>query len=138
MQVLCTRFVRIALLSCAAVSLTGCGTGEEKYIPSENTARDALDAALNAWKSGQAHGTVQSFAVPIDTFDARWREGGKLESFEILREEKNDGPRKFIVSMKLAADKSAAEFTYLVVGNSPLMVFRQEDYNKTIGAGDGM
>ena len=57
MQDLCRPITRIVVLSCAAISLAGCGTGEEKYIPSENTAREAVDAALTAWKSGQAHGT---------------------------------------------------------------------------------
>ncbi len=137
MQVQCRPVVHIVLLSCAAVSLAGCRTGEEKYIPSENTAREAVDAALTAWESGQAHGTVTSFAVPIDTFDARWQAGKKLETFEVVREEQSEGHRKFIVNMKLTDDKAAEEVTYLVVGNDPLLVFRQQDYDKASGMGGG-
>lgn len=129
--------VRIIFLSCATVWIPGCGSGEEKYIPSESTAREALDAALTAWKSGQAHGTVKSFAVPIDTFDARWQAGGKLETFEVVREEAFEGPRKFVVNMKLVDDKSAEEVVYLIVGNDPLLVFRQQDYDKASGMGNG-
>lgn len=137
MQDLFRPVIRIVLLSCAAVSVAGCGTGEEKYIPSESTAREAVDAALTAWKSDQAHGTVKTFAVPIDTFDARWQAGKKLETFEFVREEQSDGHRKFIVKMKLIDDKVAEEVTYLVVGNAPLLVFRQQDYDKASGMGGG-
>ena len=137
MQDLCRPITRIVVLSCAAISLAGCGTGEEKYIPSENTAREAVDAALTAWKSGQAHGTVNSFAVPIDVYDARWQAGKKLETFEFVREEQSEGHRKFIVNMQLTGDKAAEEVTYLVVGNDPLLVFRQQDYDKASGMGGG-
>ena len=53
MQDLFKPVVHIVLLSCAVISLAGCGTGEEKYIPTETTAREAVNAALTAWKSDQ-------------------------------------------------------------------------------------
>ncbi len=137
MQDLFKPVVHIVLLSCAVISLAGCGTGEEKYIPTETTAREAVNAALTAWKSDQAHGTVKTFAVPIDTFDARWQAGKKLETFEFVREEQSDGHRKFVVNMKLTDDKAAEEVIYLVVGNDPLLVFRQQDYDKASGMGGG-
>ncbi|MEK6258300.1 MAG: hypothetical protein AABP62_06730 [Planctomycetota bacterium] len=120
-----------------AILAIGCGETDRKYIPSESTARGALEAALNAWKSGAAHGTVKGFQVPIDTFDARWQAGKKLDEFEVLREEPSDGPKTFVVKMKLADEPNHSEITYLVVGKDPLLVFRREDYNKASGMGDG-
>ena len=129
------------LLSVAFLTLTllvlGCGASDRKYIPSQSTARGALEAALKAWKSGAAHGTVKSFQVPVETFDARWQAGKKLEQFEILREEPSEGPKTFVVKMKLADDKEEQEVTYLVLGKDPLLVFRKEDYNKASGVGGG-
>ncbi len=136
MQTAFRRFVSAMSITMALLAL-GCGTSDRTYIPSQNTARGALEAALNAWKSGAAHGTVKGFQVPIDTFDARWQAGKKLEQFEILREEPSDGPKTFVVKMKLADDKEEQEVTYLVLGKDPLLVFRREDYNKASGTGGG-
>ena len=136
MQTTFPRLIRAASLMLALLA-SGCGTSDRKYIPSPSTARGALEAALNAWKSGAAHGTVKGFQVPVDTFDARWQAGKQLESFEVLREEPSDGPKTFVVKMKLADDKEQQEVTYLVVGKNPLLVFRREDYNKASGTGGG-
>ncbi len=136
MQTAFRRFVSAMSITMALLAI-GCGTSDRTYIPSQNTARGALEAALNAWKSGAAHGTVKSFQVPIDTFDARWQAGKKLEQFEVLREEPSDGPKTFVVKMKLTDDKEEQEVTYLVVGKDPLLVFRKEDYNKASGMGGG-
>jgi hypothetical protein len=115
----------------------GCsGAPEKKYIPAANDARGALDAALEHWKSGTKHGRVDSFDVPIDVFDARWQNGKKLESYEILEEETSDGPKIFVVKMKLDEDKEEKEIKYYVVGKSPLLVFREEDYKKASGTGE--
>jgi hypothetical protein len=115
----------------------GCGESDRKYIPSQSIARGALEAALSAWKSGEAHGTVKSYQVPVETFDARWQAGKKLKEFEILREEPSDGPKTFVVRMTSSEDKEPQEVTYLVVGKDPLLVFRKEDYNKASGLGGG-
>ena len=130
------RLIRVASLTLFMLVL-GCGASDRKYIPSQSTARGALEAALKAWKSGAAHGTVKSFQVPVETFDARWQAGKKLEQFEILREEPSEGPKTFVVKMKLADDKEEQEVTYLVLGKDPLLVFRKEDYNKASGVGGG-
>ena len=124
-------FVMLALLA------VGCGEPDRKYIPSPTTARGALEAALNAWKSGADFGTVKGFQVPVDTFDARWQAGKKLESFEVVREEPSEGPKTYLVKMKLSDEDEASEITYLVLGKSPLLVFRKEDYNKASGVGGG-
>lgn len=125
------------LFSFMLVMAIGCGdSGEARYIPSETTAREALNVALKAWQDGQALGTITSYQTPIDTFDARWQAGKKLETFEIVREEMLEEKKTFIVKMKLA-DEEEQEVTYLVLGNDPLMVFRKQDYDKASGMGGG-
>ena len=124
-------------LLCLAVALcfmTGCGTSVKKYTPSADSAREALDAALEKWKSGATHATVDDYRVPIDVFDARWQNGKKLESYEILGEETSEGPAKvFTVKMKLDEDKEEKEVKYYIVGIDPLNIFREQDYNKAGG-----
>ncbi|MEI8021661.1 MAG: hypothetical protein WCH39_25855 [Schlesneria sp.] len=116
--------------------LTGCGgPPEKKYIPQADLARGALKAALEHWKSGAKHGPVGDFKVPVDVFDARWQNGKKLESYEILSEVPSDGPKIFLVKMKLDEDKAENEIKYFVVGKDPLLVFREQDYNKASGTG---
>ena len=119
-------------------SAAGCGgSGEARYIPSEETGKDALTAALQAWQDGQPHGVVKSGEVPIDTYDARWQAGAKLERFEVVRSEMLDSHKAFIVKMKLVDEPEEQEDTYLVIGKDPLMVFRKQDYNKASGVGGG-
>ena len=114
----------------------GCsGAPEKKYIPNADMARGAIEAALEHWKSGAKHGPVDDFDVPVDVFDARWQNGKKLESYEILGEVPSDGPKIFLVKMKLDEDNEEKEIKYLVVGKHPLLVFREQDYNKASGTG---
>lgn len=128
---------RSALIAAFAVCFViGCGgSSTQKYIPSTNLAKSALEKALGEWKSGKAHGTVTGLNVPIDVFDARWQAKKKLESYEVLREEKSDGPKIYVVKMKTDEDKEEKEVTYYVVGKSPLLIFREQDYKKATGTG---
>jgi len=125
------------LLSILAIVASGCGDSEAKYIPSEETAKQALNVSLTAWRDGQPHGTITSWNIPIDVYDARWQAGTKLETFDVVREEMLEDRKVFIVKMKVAGGKEEQEVTYLVIGNNPLMVFRKQDYDKASGLGGG-
>ena len=134
------RFLPILTVCVSATlmfSVSGCGSGDEKYRPSEARAKEALNAALKAWQDGQAHGTVSTYSVPIDPYDARWQAGETLEKFEVVRNEKVNDHNAFIVRMKLTDEKEEQEVTYIVIGNDPLMVFRKQDYDKVSGVGGG-
>lgn len=128
------QYVRLSLVFVLWTAI-GCGSPEQKYIPKSDFSRRALEAALTQWKSGQSHGPIKNFDVKIDVFDARWQNKKKLESYEILREEKSNGPKTFVVKMKLDEDKEEKEVTYLIVGKDPLLVFRKQDYDKASGTG---
>lgn len=114
----------------------GCsGPPEKRYIPSADAAQEALTAALEHWKTGAKHGTVETYEIPIEVFDSRWQNGKKLQSYEILKEEQSEGPKIFIVKMKLDEDPEEKEVQYRILGKSPLLIFREQDYQKASGTG---
>ena len=123
------------LVSLLCLSISCNSAPEKKYIPAADLAHSALSEALEQWKSGAKHGTIDSFSVPIEVFDARWQNGKKLESFEILSEVESNGPKIFIVKMKLDDDTEEKEQKYLVLGKNPLLIFREQDYQKASGTG---
>jgi hypothetical protein len=122
-------------LLCAAGCLTGCGNGgaTQRYVPETATARGAVEAALTAWKNGEPHQTIKTFETPIDVFDARWRGGKKLESFEIVGEGPADPHPTYRVKLRFTGTGKDEEDTFLVVGIDPILVFRSEDYHRDAG-----
>ena len=126
-------FTSIAIAICFAI---GCGgSPEKKYIPSADQAQTALETALEFWKSGKSYSPVDGFDVPIDFLDVRWQNGKKLESYEILGEEKSEGPKVFTVKMKLDSDPEPKDVKYYIFGKDPLHVFGEKDYAKATGTG---
>lgn len=123
--------IMVGLFVCGA----GCGASQDhgKFIPKEADARAALQAALDSWQQGQKPGTITVGSTTIEVVDAKWRAGQKLARYEIVTEEPGDGPRWF--SVKLSLQKPVAELVvrYVVVGNAPLWVYREEDYKKMTG-----
>ncbi|MFN5796443.1 MAG: hypothetical protein ACK5AN_02845 [Planctomyces sp.] len=110
----------------------GCGSGAGQYLPPEEAARVALESALTSWKSGAKLATITTGPVPVDTFDARWRDGKVLESFEILGYESVEDRPTFRVRVGLRGE-GVVEDTFVIVGNNPLLVFRKQDFDKAGG-----
>ncbi len=117
-----------------AAGLCGCTSrqGHERYLPSEDKARQALQAALEAWKSGKPPGRVETGAPPaVQAVDSRWQSGQKLAAYEILKEEPGDGPKVFAVKLTLQKPAGSTQVVrYVVVGADPLWVYREDDYKK--------
>ncbi len=121
-------------LSVLLASTAGCGRGYQKYVPSSDTAREALDTALTAWKQGQKLQRIETFSPPIEVLDSRWLKGQALRDYQILGEVHQasvaqDGPRCFTVQMDLDGPEKKHKVRYYVVGIEPLWIFRQEDYD---------
>jgi hypothetical protein len=123
-------FLVLSLVVCA-----GCwARGNDKYIPSEDKARQALEATLNAWRDGKKPGAIDGAPVAVQAVDTKWLAGQQLASYEIVGEEANEGPRAF--SVKLTMKKPAGKrltVRYLVVGKEPLWVYREDDYKAPAG-----
>ena len=106
------------------------GTSTGRYIPSGGTARQSLEAALTAWQQGQRPGRIEAVSPPVQAADCKWQAGQKLGGFEILQEEPGDGPRWFVVRLKLRQPSGEQVVRYVVVGRDPVWVFREDDYKK--------
>jgi hypothetical protein len=113
----------------------GCmNRGYNKYIPSEDKARQALEAALNSWCEGKKPGPVEGAPMPVQVVDSEWLSGKKLQSYEIVGEEKNEGPRVFSVRLTLQRPAGQqATIRYYIVGKEPLWVYRESDYKAPAG-----
>lgn len=130
--------MRIALMAVAfgCLAMVGCKGegGIEKYTPSANDARTALETSLKNWKDGQAKpAKFTQGKVNVEVVDQNWTDGQKLQDYEILTEEPSDGvgPRSF--SVKLKTNKINATVKYFVVGKDPLWIYGERDYKKLSG-----
>jgi hypothetical protein len=131
------RIVRlIHAFGCFAilVAISGCGGGggTSAYVPSDSVSRDALTAALTAWKDGKPLGRIETTKPPTEPLDWQWKAGQKLRAFEIVGEVASDGPKQYRVRITLEG-APAKEVIYVIVGRDPLWVFREEDYKRTAG-----
>lgn len=109
-------------------------TGYERYIPSAARAEEALDLVLAAWKAGDplAPLTLKSSPLTIQVADATRRPGQRLVDYDLLGEISGEGPRTFVVRLKLENPRVEEEVRYYLMGIDPLWVFRQEDYDALI------
>jgi hypothetical protein len=118
------------LLACA-----GCGAGGyERYVPPEQVARQALEAALTAWQNGKPPGQVEAGPPVVEAVDSKWKAGQKLNQFEILGEDAGgQGPTFFSVRLTVKGSAKAEVVRYVVVGRDPLWVYREADYQTSAG-----
>jgi hypothetical protein len=123
----------------AVLAAAGCSGGGrvEDFTPSADKARKALEAALAHWQGGGKPGSVPGTAAPVvEVTDSKWAAGQKLKSFEVVGDEPpaGAGPRFFKVKLTPASG-SPVEAKYAVLGIDPLLVYRDEDYQKLSGVG---
>jgi hypothetical protein len=117
------------LLGALLLLCGGCARrGPERYYPPPPAAREALEAALAAWQDGQAPGLLEAHAPPLMVVDSGRRAGQCLSRYEILGEVPGDGPRCFAVRLLLDNPRQEQKARFVILGVSPLWVFRQEDY----------
>ncbi len=129
---------RQVVLSLALLALAAAGCADRsnsRYIPSEDSARQALEAALTAWQKGQPQpGAIPDAAPAVQAVDSRWQAGDRLQSFEVVGEEPNiGGPRLFTVRLTMQALPETKTVRYYVVGVDPLWVYREDDYQLPAG-----
>ena len=125
------RLSGLASLMIVLSLLAGCGRNKS-YVPSTPSARQALEAALTAWQNGRAAGTIDTVTPPVQVVDSTWMKGRKLARYEIVDEEsRDDGNRWFRVRLHLDAPAGTSEARYVVVGRSPLWIYREEDYKRS-------
>jgi hypothetical protein len=119
------------------IGCCGCGRSESHLIPTETTARQVLETTLNAWQNHQPPGKISTGPPSIEVVDAKWRDGDKLQSYEIIGSEPSEGPPRF--SVRLTVVPSGGEVAqqetvqYVVLGKEPIWVYRAEDLDAATG-----
>ena len=121
---------RLAVLCTLALLLGpfGCGhRGDERFIPSNETARQALETVLANLERGQPAdaGTTSPVIYLVDSQLSK--PGQKLVRHEIVKEEEEEGNTIFSVRLFLKGAKREQVARYVVRGRDPLRVYREED-----------
>ncbi|MDE2508096.1 MAG: hypothetical protein KGM43_12850 [Planctomycetota bacterium] len=124
------------IASAIAAGCLGCGESGGGALPASDIAKAALEQSLNAWKTGGKPGAIGDGKPAITVVDTPWQNGQMLESFEILNDEEGETERTFLVRLSQGKPPVAHEVRYRVIGNDPVMVYRDEDYQTLINMGD--
>jgi hypothetical protein len=110
----------------ALFTVAGCG---RKNVPSDaSLARQSLTTALESWKAGDPPSKVRELSPPITMVDPAWEAGKKLESFEVVGPETDDGANLICPVKVVCKDQQGKTFTAeikYVVGTHPVItIFR--------------
>src|SRR5262245_14979801 len=130
------RWCLAAVCSALTVVSNGCGPRDStsRYTPSSGTAREALDKALAAWqRNDNPDQDVAGAKSAIRMVDGARQGGQKLTGYEITSETPAESPARFSVRLHLENPTRELEANYVVVGNDPIWVFREEEYTRQQG-----
>jgi len=114
----------------AAMFATGCSGSSTSHPVDPPKAREALKAALDSWKKGDAPKALQSSATPITVQDLDWLGGFTLVGYEIMNEGNSldanlSVPVKLTLSGGPARKKTHDKNVHYLVSTSPATtVFR--------------
>lgn len=124
-------FAALVLAGVAACRRT---SGYERFVPSVERAEEALGEVLAAWQRGEPVGPLdlQSAPIKIEVADSTRKPGQWLVGYELLGEVSGEGPRTFVVRLKLDTPQEEQEVRYYLVGVDPLWVMRQQDYDAVV------
>jgi hypothetical protein len=114
------------------LSLSGCsGGGHERFVPPIESAEEALETVLRAWKEGQPYKAIDDVEPTVQPVESRWQHGQKLQDYEILKQLDVKDSKQFQVRIKLEGAAAAEETTYVVLGKDPLYVYWITDYEQS-------
>ena len=115
----------VVVLSC---TILGCDRSARSLSLNQPKAREACNEFLTAWKNGKQ---IADLKPKIIGRDSDWETGKKLESFEILKDERSDGPNLHLTVRRIVKDSTGREIqqeVFYVVGTSPVVtVFRSDE-----------
>ena len=118
---------RLVAAVLVAASL-GCSRSQQNqdFIPPEDKARAALDAALRAWSRGDTPGSARHNRLCWLSTSGGGRDG--RHGYNILGPVPAEAPLCFAVQLKLGNPPEEVRERYVVVGIDPLWVWRYDDY----------
>lgn len=124
------------VLWCALFLAGGAGCADrpraDRYVPSPDAARDAVEAALKAWQGGSPPGKVERPGVGVYLVDNCRPPGQRLRGYKVLGEAPGEGPRCFAAKLLLEDQEEEQLVRFVVFGIDPLWVYRYEDYEMLI------
>jgi hypothetical protein len=124
---------RLGMLAWGCWLLAGCADrSADRYVPSPETGRWALEACLQAWREGRPPGAVPGTSPGVFLVDSCRRPGQQLDGYTILGEAPGEGPRCFAVRLSLRNPTEEQRARFVLVGIDPLWVYRHEDYEMMI------
>jgi hypothetical protein len=115
----------------------GCGGSGGPVIPPNDVARAALEGALKVWREGGKPGALPGTEPAVQVTDTPWSQGDVLGSYEILKEDVNGTERTFTVRLSLTKPARVEEVQYYVMGGGPVLIFRDQDYERNVNMIDG-
>lgn len=113
-----------------AVALAGCSTSAERApMADQDTAKQAMETMLDAWKNGQARPDKLTLRdARIEVRDPTWNPGQKLNAYEIRSQETQGIARWFTIKLTLPQGERTAK--YAVVGKDPIWIYAEEEFRK--------
>lgn len=124
------RTLRVALVV-FTIGVGGCQpapAGFERFIPAPGPAREALVAVLDAWTAGRPSEEGVGLRSDVHVVDKQRKAAQRLIRYEVLGEVTVDKARGFAVRLSMENPDETPVVRFLVVGESPLWVWRQEDF----------
>jgi hypothetical protein len=118
------------VLPALALALIGCSSdpGTLPMAASAEKARPALEAALDAWKSGKTSAELKAQSPPVIFLDNDFERGVKLTAFKIESDGKPQGTGfRYDVSLTLEGGKGAKKVAYRVVTSPNTAISREDD-----------
>ena len=100
----------------------------EDFVPTEDTARTALEAYLQSWARGDVGPSVPNTNPAVEVADGLRLKGHTLTKYEILGPVPADAPRCFAVRLTLGNPALELRERYVVLGLDPIWVWRYDDY----------
>jgi hypothetical protein len=113
----------------AIVFFSGCGGGSAP-IASTDVARQALRASLEAWKAGKPASSLAAEKPRIEAVDFEWKARKTLSNYEIGEVVSGQGTQTFSATLTIKGEPTAKEVRYMVLGLDPILVFRDEDFER--------
>jgi hypothetical protein len=115
--------------------IAGCGSRADldaarRFRPPVDLARAALSASLRAWQEGRPGGPATAGSRGVEVSDSYRKPGRPLSAFEVLGPVDAGEAQGFAVKLSLANPREDQFVRYVVIGDNPLWVFRQEDYER--------
>lgn len=116
-------------LGMAGIAVAGCRQRTAAdYTPAPESCRQALSAALDAWKRGEPPGRIDGTPA-VQVADTLRQTGQKLQDYEILGEVGGDQGRQFSVRCVLTNPVAEEKIDFIVIGIDPIWIMRKEEYD---------